>query len=396
MDVIFTLLFLVVATYVLLTALVKKHSFLNKKLLQYVFVYHLLFAVVYYVYATYNPSDSKLYYDVTRLMDFNWMESLNTTNGIVHFIAYPFVRFLSLSYESVMLIFAWFGYVGFVYAYIFIRENIPMDIKVFKKYDLLTLLLFLPNMHFWTVSLGKGSVIFMGLMLFTYAVKVPKKRLPTLLLGGFLVYMVRPHVMLFVLVGVMGGLLLGKERISGGQKFLIIVASLLFLAAASSSILAVANLENSENVIEDFEEFADSRSTGLSKSAGSGVAMTNYPLPIKLFTFWFRPLFVDSPGALGIFSSIENLVYLLLFAKIMNKRFVRFIKQAPYMVKMAAITFLLTSFAMTFIMSNLGIIMRQKSMVMYFAFFVIYYFLAQEQYNRTYLLQQQKIEPSTS
>jgi len=30
----------------------------------------------------------------------------------------------------------------------------------------------------------------------------------------------------------------------------------------------------------------------------------------------------------------------------------------------------------------LGIIMRQKSMVMYFAFFVIYYFLAQEEYDK--------------
>jgi hypothetical protein len=54
---------------------------------------------------------------------------------------------------------------------------------------------------------------------------------------------------------------------------------------------------------------------------------------------------------------------------------------------MSAIAFLLTSFAMTFVMSNLGIIMRQKSMVMYFAFFVIYYFLAQEEYNRQQLLQ---------
>mgnify|MGYP006165878603 CR=1 FL=1 len=52
------------------------------------------------------------------------------------------------------------------------------------------------------------------------------------------------------------------------------------------------------------------------------------------------------------------------------------------MVKMSAIAFLLTSFAMTFVMSNLGIIMRQKSMVMYFGFFVIYYFLAQEEFDR--------------
>ena len=42
---------------------------------------------------------------------------------------------------------------------------------------------------------------------------------------------------------------------------------------------------------------------------------------------------------------------------------------------------LLSSYALTFVMGNLGIMMRQKSMVMYFGFFVIYYFLAQEKYN---------------
>jgi hypothetical protein len=85
----------------------------------------------------------------------------------------------------------------------------------------------------------------------------------------------------------------------------------------------------------------------------------------------------------GQFSSLENLIYLLLFAKIFNKRFLRFILKAPYMVKMSAIVFLLSSFALTFVMSNLGIIMRQKSQVMYFGFFVIFYFLAYEKWQQT-------------
>jgi hypothetical protein len=160
------------------------------------------------------------------------------------------------------------------------------------------------------------------------------------------------------------------------------LASLGFLFAASNSILAVANLESSEDIITDFEAFADSRSQGLSESAGSGVSMSNYSLPLKLFTFWFRPLFIDSPSTLGLFSSLENIIYLFIFSKIFNIRFLRFMKNSVYMVKMSAIAFLLTSFAMTFVMSNLGIIMRQKSMVMYFAFFVIYYFLAQEAYEK--------------
>ena len=380
MDVFFVFILLLLFNQILLTSLAKKHAFFNKKLMQKLFFYHLFFAGVYYVYALSNPSDSHHYYEVALAIGDEWPTLFETGTKFISYLAAPLAQ-AGISYEGLMLIFAWFGYIGFVYAYLFFRDNIPLNITVFKRFDLLTLVLFFPNMHFWSVSLGKGTVIFMGLMLFVYAVRYPQKRLIPLILGGFLVYMVRPHVMLFVLLGVMVGLLMGKERISKGLKFVIIVASIGFLFAARSSILGVANLEDSENVLEDFDSFADAQSDRLS-SSGSGVAMSGYPLPLKLFTFWFRPLFVDSPGILGLFSSAENLIYLLLFLKIINKRFIKFIRQAPYMVKMSAITFLLASFAMTFVMSNLGIIMRQKSMVMYFGFFVIYYFLAQEEFDR--------------
>ena len=116
-------------------------------------------------------------------------------------------------------------------------------------------------------------------------------------------------------------------------------------------------------------------------TSGSGVDMASYPLPFKLFTFWFRPLFIDAPNFLGIITSFENLLYLLLFFKILNKDFIRFLRKSPSLVKMSFVIFLSTSFAMTFVMSNLGIIMRQKSMVMYYLFFVIYYYLAQKKYN---------------
>ena len=341
--------------------------------------YHIAFFAIYFTYAVFNSSDSWVYYKDAGLEVESLMSLFLTGTKFILFVANPMVKF-GLSYSTVMLIFAWFGYVGFVYAYLFFKENITINVTVFKKYDLLTLLLFLPNMHFWTASLGKGSLIFMGLMIFMYALKFPQKRLIALVVGGFFVYMIRPHVMLFVLVGVMVGILTGRSKIGLGIKFLVLLISVGFLYLAQNQILGVANLENSENVVADFDQFAVAQS-GRLVTTDSGVDMSNYPLPFKFFTFWFRPLFVDSPSALGIFSSIENLIYLLLFAKIANRRFLRFIFKAPYLVKTSLIIFVLTSFALTFVMSNLGIIMRQKSMVMYFGFFVIYYFLANEKYQ---------------
>ena len=387
-DFIFLFIFLLFINQVLYKSLSSKFAFFDKKLMNRLYWYHLLFFAIYYAYSFFNRSDSIVYFKNASVLREDLMTVFLTGTKFIVFVASPLVQ-LGLSYISIMLLFAWTGYVGFVFAYLFFRENITVKVTVFKKYDLLTLLLFLPNMHFWTVSLGKGSLIFMGLMLFIYALRFPQKRIIPLIIGSFFVYMIRPHVMLFLLVGVMVGILTGRSKIGFGVKMIVLVASLGFLFVAQNSILKVANLEGSENVIEDFDQFATSQSAKL-VTADSGVDMSNYPIPFKFFTFWFRPLFVDSPGALGFFSSIENLIYLLLFAKICNKRFLKFIVRAPYLVKASLIIFVLTSFALTFVMSNLGIMMRQKSMVMYFGFFVIYYFLASEKYE---IMQRNKPKP---
>ena len=387
-DFVIVFIILLVANQTLFKSLSNKFSFFDKKLMNKLFLYHLLFFIIYFTYATLNASDSKVYYHDALYYEGDLMNLFTTGTKFILFVTTFLVR-IGFSYLSLMFFFSWVGYVGFVFAYLFFRENITINVTVFKKYDLLNLLLFLPNMHFWTASLGKGSLIFMGLMIFIYALRFPQKRIVALLIGGFFVYMIRPHVMLFVLVGIMVGILTGRSRIGVGVKFLVLLVSVGFLYLAQNSILGVANLEGSENVFADFDQFASDQSRRL-LSTDSGVDMSNYPLPFKFFTFWFRPLFVDSPGLLGIFSSAENLIYLLLFAKIANRRFLRFIIKAPYLVKTSLIIFVLTSFALTFVMANLGIIMRQKSMVMYFGFFVIYYFLANEKYQ---IMQKNKPNP---
>ncbi|WP_236995849.1 hypothetical protein [Christiangramia flava] len=280
-----------------------------------------------------------------------------------------------------MILFGWLGFLGFLFAYLFFRENIPIKVNVFKNIDFLSLILFLPNMHFWTASLGKGSIIFFGLMMFAYAIKYPGKRLIRLILAGAVIYFVRPHVLLFVGFGTLLGYMSGREKIAFWKKLLVYIGMIGGLVLAQEQILAMAGMQNTDNFVENFENFSEDRADDLSKS-GSGVDMTSYPLPIKLFTFWFRPLFLDAPGVLGLIVSIENFIYLLLFVKILNKRFWKFIKKSPITVKMSATVFFTSSLALVFVMSNLGIIMRQKSQVMYFLFFVIYYFLAEEKYKK--------------
>lgn len=356
----------------------KRHAFFDKKKMNLLYLYHLVFYGVYLWYAYNNPSDSINYYREISHHSGSWLELFGTDTKFINFISYPFY-FLQFNYEMIMLTFAWFGYIGFLYAYLFIREKIPIKIKVFKNIDLLSLILFFPNMHFWTASLGKGSAIFLGLMMFTYAIIAPKARVKLLIFSSAIIFYIRPHVFMFVAIGAILGYMSGKEKIPLWQKLMVFVVMIGALVLLQDQILGVMNLQNSDNILEDFEAAAEKNSDDLSK-AGSGVDMSSYPLPFKLFTFWFRPLFLDAPNILGLITSVENLMYLLLFFKICKKDFINFIRKSPALVKMSLVIFFTASFAMTFVMSNLGIIMRQKTMVMYFLFFVIYYYLAEKKY----------------
>ncbi|MCX2739955.1 hypothetical protein [Pontibacter anaerobius] len=356
----------------------KKFPFLKVELLNNLYWWHVLFAIIYYLYATFNSSDSKAYYSRinSESLYSSWLSIYQTGTRFIDFVAYPVVNILGFSYEMAMVLFAWFGYLGFLYFYIFFKENVRLELK-YKGYDLIMLLLFLPNMHFWTASLGKGSLVFLGIAMFTYALAAPQKRLLTILVGALIVYHIRPHMFLFIGVGAIAGYVTGSEKVPAYQKFLIYIVFAGGLAIMYNKILAFANI-NEEDVLGSFEDFSQLQAGRLA-SAGSGVDINNYPLPLKLFTFWFRPLFFDAPGALGLYISVENLFYLLLAWKLVDKDFIPFVKKSSSLVKMSMVTFVSSSIALSMVMSNLGIVIRQKSMVMYFFFFLILAFMEYKQ-----------------
>lgn len=375
----------------------KGFPFFSVDLLNKLYWFHYLFWLIYYWYQSFNPSDSKHYYFKATTYYNSWFAAYGTDAKFIEFTAYPFAKTLGFSYEMMMVLFAWFGYLGFVYFYIFFKENIKTNPKLWGI-ALVTLFLFLPNMHFWTVALSKGSIIFLGIAMFAYGMRLPQKRLLVLFIGSFIVFHIRPHVFLFLGAGAVAGYFTGKERVPMYQKLLVYVSFIGAIIIFSDQILAMANinLEEGDGVFNSFEDFASQRAANLAES-GSGVNINNYPLPLKLLTFWFRPLFFDAPGVLGLFVSIENLIYLILAGKLFDGSFIRYIKNSTSMVKMSFTIFLTASIALAFVMANLGIAMRQKSMVMYFLFFVVLSFLDYKQQLklRRYQLVKKKMEEET-
>jgi hypothetical protein len=367
-----------------------KRPYIDDDLLKRMFWYHILLSLAYYGYVFFNPSDSKFYYEKV-VMDHrgeNWMDYYGTSTTFIEFIGYPFIKYLSFSYEGTMALFSFFGFLGFLYFYIFFRENIRFK-HTFMNVDLLTLIFFLPNLHFWSASFGKGSVIFLGIGLFFYGITNVRERIIPILIGGFIIYHVRPHVMLVILISSAIGFVFTTKGVSASMRVLFLAGCTVAFFFIYKDVLSIVGIDEDQALSQGFN--LTSRARELTK-ATSGVDITNYSLPMQVFTFLYRPLFIDAPGVLGIIVSFENVIYLILTLKMLSSwRGIRYLVTGNFLSKTAFFSFITVSIALAQIAGNLGLAMRQKSQVMILFMFVLIMFLDQEKMVEWRALQLRKL-----
>jgi hypothetical protein len=362
----------------------RNHPSVDGGLLQRMFFYHVFLTIVYYLYALFNASDSAHYYAkvVANYRGENWMDYYGTSTTFIEFIAFPFIKFFGFSYEAMMVLFSFFGYLGFVYFYIFFRKNVRFK-HTFMGFDLLTLFFFLPNLHFWSASLGKGSMIFLGLGLYFYSISNVRSRIIPLLISGFIIYHVRPHIMLVVLVSSAIGFVFSTRGVSATWRVVFLAGASVALFFIYSDVLTLVGI-NEDAVLTQGLDLTH-RASELGK-ATSGVDISNYSLPMQLFTFLYRPLFFDAPGVLGLIVSFENVFYLLMTFRLLGSTSGwKFLFTGGTLAKSAFFSFLTVSIALAQVSGNLGLAMRQKSQVMILLLFVVIQFLDTQKYAQRLL-----------
>ncbi len=356
-------------SFFLIGELKARNKVVNVSLLQKLFFYHIGLALVYYMYALFNPSDSNAYFFkiVTQFRGSTWGSYYGTSTTFIEFLGYPFVHFLNFNYESCMALFAFFGYLGFVFFYIFFRENIKFEHK-FLGLDLLTIFMLLPNLHFWSSSLGKGSVIFMGIGLFFFGISRIQSRWFAILLGGFIIYHVRPHIMLVILVSSAIGFMFSTKGVSILLRVLFLIAVSVVFYIIFSDVLKMVGIDEEELLTNGLD--LSNRARELT-NATSGVDINSYSLPVQVFTFLYRPLFFDGPGILGFIVSMENVFYLIVTLRILNSKGIKFLFTGNALIKTAFLSFITASIALAQISGNLGLAIRQKSQIFILLLFVI-------------------------
>ena len=373
---IISFLFVTIGLYFLATWLKSAYSFVESKVFFWLVIYHLILSLAYYLYVISTASDSfQYFYTVeSRIYGSEWFQYYGVSTSFIEFLTFPFPQWFSFGYEATTMVFTGVGAAGFFFFYIFFKERNITEIKIWG-YNLMVIILFLPNLHFWSSSIGKGSVTFFGFSLFFYALNKINTRYLAAIIGAFLLYHVRPHILMVTVVAAILGFLFSTRGVNTWLRSALLMISFLLAFFVVDDVLRLTGI-NEDNVLDELTSLSD-RTRGIKSlmRATSGVDITSYSFPLKVFTFWFRPLFFDAPGLLGFVVSFENVFYLFLFLKIFRLDFITFIRQSDHTIKAALITFLGVSFSLAQISGNLGLALRQKSQVMVLMLFVILKFL---------------------
>jgi len=354
---------------------------IHKPMLIRLFYYHTAFAIIYAIYIKTFGGDSIGYWGMTRLHQFMRSGSLWELHvpgtPFVHLLVYPFSGILGLSFWMETLLFSLFGFGGFLLIFLTLVRTLRINPQIFGIH-LFPLVLFLPNMHFWSSGIGKDSVIFFALALFVYALTNPLQLWWGIVLSLYLAFFIRPHFALLMVVGLGFSMLTSLKGLALGWRLVMFAMSIALFVVMSPAVFEFIRLDSTD--IQQLEDMADIRSKNLSRgSVGSSIDIRNYSVPVKIITFLFRPLFFDAPNLFGLIVSIENLFYVLLALVLFRPGGFKGIFTLPTHLKAALFVVASAAFFMSSSLSNLGIIIRQKNMVMFMFVLITMYLLSEIQ-----------------
>ena len=369
MDIVIVLILIIGLYLIQRNILIQKKYILdgsiNQNYFDILFGVHLFFGLVYLLYAYSSRSDAGEYYRLT-VQTKSWGVLFQPGTLFIRFLCYPLSNFLGLSYNAVMFIFAFLGFQGILLFYLAAKENIPKISVVFGGLTLLEILFLLPNCHFWSASLGKGSVMIFAIGLTFYGLSRFNNRSMHLIIGSVLVYMVRSHMLLAIIVGIGSSLFFSISGIKWYFRYAMVILSFLAVFMISDNVLENTGAE-SLNIFDSKK--IEYRAKELGKG-NSGLDLVNYSQGFKLFTFIFRPLFVDAPGFMGIISSFENVFILYLTVQFLIN-FPLFWRGSTGFHKIALFVFLLSAISLAQISGNLGLAIRQKSQIFPLFFLIL-------------------------
>jgi len=280
-------------------------------------------------------------------------------DGISHFLQLGGKASTAL----VFFTFSLCGYLGHVF---FLAACRPL--LNFKTDEYWPWIFLLPGLHIWTCAIGKDSLIFMALCYTLYASSRQKPYYPLLFANGLLIFMIRPHIAFCLIVAWVLASTIANDRKHQKYKSVKIIAGLIAFGLALPGTQKFLRVDefSVEGTISQLDHMATYNQQG-----GGAVSLDAMSPPLRLLTFMFRPLFFDVRNIMGLFASLENLLLLCLFAYFFRRGMLKWILKKPNPAVLFAFFFTTGIwFLLGMSLANLGIALRQKTMLLPFLFYV--------------------------
>lgn len=314
-------------------------------------VFHLIFTLFYYLYSQSNIADSTFYY--SQALENNGSWRLGTT-GVIKFI--EILNLVSASTLTELDTFIWFSVFGFV-GHLFLFNTLSTIFKnYYKGYWIIQLL---PGIHFWTASIGKDSIAFCGVTMILWATVSLQRRYVIAIIGVLFLLWVRPHIALISLITVIFASAF-DTRIKIHLRFLIVIFTVTAAFYLYPLVLEYTRLGSLDNLAQYIENRQSS-----TQFTTSFIALHDVNIFKAMFGYLFRPMFLDSEGIFGIVASIENLVYLVTFLYFLTGGGLKMLytHRNSFFIKSVCIFIILLLPILSTTTANLGIAMRQKTML---------------------------------
>ena len=331
-------------------------------------LFHFAFTLLYYYYTLSNVSDSVGFYRRALYVFENWSDAFGQGSFFIYFILYPLIHYLGISYFGLFFLFSFLGLTGFYFLY-----KIVININSYKWSNLYYLLL-LPNVHFWTVAIGKDSLIYFAICWLLYNYYFQKKwryfLIPILIIG-----LVRIHILVFITIAFLITLFFLNKKIKIVNKVILVSIISGIIYAASSIILQRVGIQEIQDIGSRLEELQF-----INQGGGSSVNMADENILIKWLAFLFRPFFFEAHNIFGLIVSIENIVWVAIFLKIFfNIRTKLKVNKIKLFYWASFISVFAISIPSAYILTNLGIAIRLKIMI--FPFILVVFFIIHNNIN---------------
>jgi hypothetical protein len=270
---------------------------------------HIMAAIGFWLLSFETGMDAFMYYrDPFRFYEENPFES--GTYFIVHMVQ-TIRGTLGGSFLDHFLFFQCFGMVGVAMLMRSINEiaesfGMPVPLYVYA-------LLFLPGLHFWTAGIGKDGPMIMAVCISVWASLKIHKRVVWMAVAILIMGFIRNHVGAIAMTGIACGLLISGHLSKKARIALAPIAMIGLVVIVGKATERFGITLDSESLGGFFEQQQD-----LGDRFGSGADLASLPVPLKIWSLLFRPLFFGegSDGMMGLAASIENSILLAIFAYI--------------------------------------------------------------------------------